>query len=65
MRGFGRCVISDLESYLYCMFLLSEADKLTKVICQDPWQPEVKMKGMKRDRVFPLRLQTLFQLYTL
>lgn len=33
------------------MLLPSEGDKPAKVTCQDPWQPELKMKGMKRDGV--------------
>lgn len=41
-------VISVLDSFLYCMLLPSKGDKLTKVTCKDPWQPEVKMKGMER-----------------
>lgn len=47
------------------MLLLSEGDKPTEVTCQDPWQPEVKMRGIKRDGVFPVRLQTHFQLHVL
>lgn len=41
-------MISVLDSSLCCVLLPSEGDKPTKVTCQDPWQPELRMKGMKR-----------------
>lgn len=64
-RGFAPWVILVLDSFLYCMLLPSEGDKPTKVTCKDPWWPEVKMKGIKRDKDFLLRLQVLFQLHML
>lgn len=44
-------MISVLDSSLCCVLLPSEGDKPAKVTCQDPWQPELKMKEMKRDGV--------------
>lgn len=58
-RASAPYVISVLNAFLYCILLPSRGDKLRKVICQDPWAPEAKMKGMNKDTPFFFQLHIL------